>query len=124
MQLQQMTHLLSSNQNQNHHYLDEASEVRALNISLKNKYKLELTHIFILRIQLNPNFYAGFNVTSKGQDRTLLLNSNYTTWDRQKQRKVTTKDVKKFIVIQLYKGWKNLLRKLSYQSTQYQVLFG
>ena len=26
--------------------------------------------------------------------------------------------------MQLYRGWKNVLRKLSYQSTQYQVMFG
>lgn len=85
---------------------------------------MDQSHIFILRFQINSNLYGGFIITSKSIDKKLLFDSDYRHWERSKQRKITTKDVKRFILIQLYKGWKTLIRKLSYQSSQYQVLFG
>lgn len=59
-----------------------------------------------------------------GIDRKLLLEKDYFQWDKAKERKLTFEDLKRFVLIQLCHGWKTMLRKLSYQSSQYQVLFG
>lgn len=87
-------------------------------------YNNELSQLFVLRFQLNCNLMAGMVINASGIDKRLMLERDYVSWDRSKQKKIGYEDLKRFILIQLYRGWKNILRKLSYQSSQYQVLFG
>ena len=77
-----------------------------------------------IKIQMNPNFYVGFNVTTAGVGQSMGLDKDIVNWDKNKQRKVDYQDIKRFVLIQLYRGWRNILRKLSYQSSQYEALFG
>ena len=83
-----------------------------------------MSQSFVLKIQLNSNLYSGFIVNEELEDKRLLLNQDYLKWDVKKIKRIDYEDLKRFILLQLYRGWKKLLRKLSYQSTQYQVLFG
>lgn len=87
-------------------------------------YNNELSQLFVLKFQLNSNLMTGMVVNASGIDKRLMLERDYVSWDRSKQKKISYEDLKRFILIQLYRGWKNILRKLSYQSSQYQVLFG
>ena len=77
-----------------------------------------------IKIQMNPNLFVGFNVSTTGVGQSMGLDKDIVTWDKNKQRKIDYEDIKRFILIQLYRGWRNILRKLSYQSSQYQALFG
>lgn len=85
---------------------------------------MELSQLFVLKFQLNNNFYCGFMVSAEGCEKKMALEKESCIWEKTKQIKMDYEDLKRFIVIQLYRGWKNLIRKLSYQSSQYQVLFG
>ena len=80
-------------------------------------------HLRILKIQRHPHYMIGFKMVMEGLDKKLALNKAYRLWDK-KMQKFSYKDLKVFILIELYSGWKNLLSKLSYQSTQYSCLFG
>lgn len=94
------------------------------NKEITQNYNIEMSQLFVLKFQLNPTCFYGLVMMHNGADRRLMLERDYSSWDKHKQRKIDYNDLKRFVLIQLYRGWKGILRKLSYQSSQYQVLFG
>ena len=86
--------------------------------------------MFVLRFQLGGSF-CGFVVRADGCDKRLLLDKEYQAWDRGRDRgregkegKFDWNDLRRFVLVYLYRNWRVVMRKISYQSTQYQVLFG
>lgn len=74
---------------------------------------------------------VGFSILAEAEregdiedEKMKMLSKEYIRWEPTKQRRVSNEDAKKFIILQLYRGWQVILRKIPYNAAHFAALFG
>ena len=75
-----------------------------------------------MKFQFNFDLRIGFVPISEGISKTQVF--NLIRWEKDKQKKMKMIDIKYHIILQLYEGWKKIVKNLSFQSSYYEVLLG
>lgn len=75
-----------------------------------------------MKIQFNPEIRIGF-ITEPESSIVKKDALGKERWPKEKQIKLSIVDVKHFIILQLYNGWKKMMR-ISYKSSHYAILMG